>query len=63
MDQDDYGRSVEVTFEEETLTEVLMQVDMFLRGCGYVIDTYDQLEYVEPPTTPKRCGGNCSGCN
>lgn len=43
---DGFGRSVETSFESEFLPEVLMNVDLFLRGCGYVIDAYDQLEYV-----------------
>lgn len=47
MDQDDLGHSVEVTFNEDFLDDVLMHVDMFLRGCGYVIDKYDKLEYVD----------------
>ena len=46
MEQADFKRSVEVTFEEEFLQDVLMQFDMFLRGCGYV-PTGDHLEYVD----------------
>lgn len=46
MEQAEFNRSVEVTFEEEFLQDVLMQFDMFLRGCGYV-PTGDHLEYVD----------------
>lgn len=46
MEQAEFNRSVEVTFEEEFLQDVLMQVDMFLRGCGYV-PSGDHLEYVD----------------
>lgn len=46
MEQTEFNRSVEVTFEEEFLQDVLMQVDLFLRGCGYVPNG-DHLEYVD----------------
>ena len=46
MEQPDYNRVVELKFEEEFLQDVLMQIDLFLRGCGYV-PTGDHLEYVD----------------
>jgi hypothetical protein len=59
--EDDYGRTIEHSFEEETLQEVLMHLDMFVRGCGYVINTYDQLDYVDYTTNP--CDNQCVGCD
>jgi hypothetical protein len=44
MEQPEFNRVVEVSFEEETLDEVVMQIDMFLKGCGYV---FSQLEVFE----------------
>lgn len=38
MEQPEYNRVVEVSFEEEYLNDVVMQLDMFLKGCGYVFD-------------------------
>ena len=53
--EDESGRTVEHSFDELTLPEVLMNLDMFVRGCGYVIGTYDQLDYVN--YSDKQCVG------
>jgi hypothetical protein len=48
MEQPEYNRVVEVSFEEEYLDDVVMQLDMFLKGCGYI---FSQLEIFEEKTT------------
>jgi hypothetical protein len=48
MEQPEFNRVVEVSFEEEYLDNVVMQLDMFLKGCGYV---FSQLEVFEEKTT------------
>lgn len=45
MEQPELNRSIEVTFKEEYLQDVLKQIDTFIRGCGYEPDG-DNLEYV-----------------
>lgn len=54
MEQPEYGRVVEVKFEEEYLQDVLMQIDLFIRGCGYV-PSGDHLDYFDllDETVPK----------
>lgn len=44
MEQPEYNRVVEVSFEEDYLNDVVMQMDMFLKGCGYVFDQIGVIE-------------------
>ena len=41
------SKVIEVTFKEEYLDNILLEVDMFRRGCGYVAD--GSLQYVDFP--------------
>lgn len=61
MDNDDCAYSVEVCFEEEYIGNVLMNMAQFLRGCGFVVGEYDQLEFVSPEPATPGCG-DCGGC-
>lgn len=33
-------------FKEESLNELLLKIEWFLRGCSFVIDKYHRLEFV-----------------
>jgi hypothetical protein len=48
-----------VEFDEDSIDEVLENIELFLRGCGFA--DYGRLQFV--PQIQTGCGGSCQGCD
>lgn len=58
----DDGSTISLKFEQQYLPDVLMHIDMFLRGTGFVYDGFLGIDENQNETEEEKCGGDCSSC-